>query len=222
MHDNSRLVFERYAARFFRPDLRVLEVGADARPTTLQQALGANAPREWLVAELASAYGGGGGGGGDTNVLTHIHAPGIDFPMPTEYEIPAPDESFDVVVAANVLEHVRKPWVWVRELARVCRADGVLVLVVPVSWPFHPAPVDCWRAYPDGMAALIDEIGFTVEVNTTDSLEPIVSRRWFPNTQYGWGRPQRRWNDVIDRAKAVVGWPTPRAVDTITVARKPA
>jgi hypothetical protein len=26
-------------------------------------------------------------------------------------------------------------------------------------WPFHEYPIDCWRAYPDGMTALYEEGG---------------------------------------------------------------
>jgi len=70
------------------------------------------------------------------------------------YAIPVDSESFEIVVSANVIEHVEELWRWVPALARVCRRGGKVITINPISWGFHEAPVDCWRIYPDGMKAL--------------------------------------------------------------------
>jgi ubiquinone/menaquinone biosynthesis C-methylase UbiE len=57
----------------------------------------------------------------------------------------------------GVLEHVRKPWIWIEELARVCKPRGLVITINPVSWPCRETPVDCWRAYPEGIRALYEE-----------------------------------------------------------------
>jgi hypothetical protein len=85
------------------------------------------------------------------------------------------NNGYDVVFAANVLEHVPEPWLWVRSVVTEHVAPGGhLVLVAPVSWPYHPCPKDCWRVYPDGMRALLEGAGLTVtacELGTADRVE---------------------------------------------------
>ncbi|MDA8292183.1 MAG: class I SAM-dependent methyltransferase [Actinomycetota bacterium] len=49
--------------------------------------------------------------------------------------LPFPDSSFDRVVAAEVLEHVRDDRAAIAELARVLRPGGVLAVSVPRLWP---------------------------------------------------------------------------------------
>ena len=88
-----------------------------------------------------------------------------------EYHFPIEDNTFDVVLSGNVIEHVRKSWQWFRELARVCKPGGLVVTVAPVSWGYHEAPVDCWRIYPEGMRALHDEAGLKTEVAVFESLD---------------------------------------------------
>jgi ubiquinone/menaquinone biosynthesis C-methylase UbiE len=46
-------------------------------------------------------------------------------------QMPFPDEAFDVVVSCETVEHVPNPQLAVRELARVLRPGGTLVLTTP-------------------------------------------------------------------------------------------
>ena len=41
-----------------------------------------------------------------------------------------------------------------KEVARVVKPDGLVITIAPVSWPYHAAPIDCWRVYPAGLNAL--------------------------------------------------------------------
>jgi SAM-dependent methyltransferase len=139
--------------------------------------------------------------------------------MPNENEIPLPDSTFDVVISGQVIEHVRQPWRWMAELTRISRPGGLVITISPVSWPYHEAPIDCWRIYPEGMRAILEQVGLTVELCLWDSLEPRP-RRWYPGKSYDYDRSA--WARRINRVKAVVGWPLPVAFVTITVARKSA
>ena len=200
MHDNSRRMFERYALPLFAAGSRVLEVGPDGVPSTyrrlVQQRLGAAAPAVWDTVDLAAR-------------------PGMTFAARSEYEFPITDGAYDLVLSGQVLEHVRKPWRWLPELARVCRAGGAVVTFSPISWAYHEAPVDCWRAFPEGLRALYEEAGLEVLDSRWETLEP---RGWLP-------RCPRPISDhapgPIYKLARLVGWPLARSYDAVTIGRKP-
>ena len=93
----------------------------------------------------------------------------------TPYEIDCPDESFDVVMHGQVLEHVAKIWHWVRETARVLKIGGKMIVINPVSWGYYATPIDCWRIYPEGMRALFDDAGIRCDFSTFESLSDGVT-----------------------------------------------
>jgi SAM-dependent methyltransferase len=212
MHLNSVLVFREHLLPLFTPGIHVLELGPDGDPSTYRREVAAQVT--WSTADLASevdAHGGrlwGSGSGGE-----------LTYRMKSEYEIEAPAGTFDIVVSGQVIEHVRKPWLWLRELARVCKPGGLVLTVNPVSWPYHEAPIDCWRIYPEGMRALCEDAGLTVELSLFESLEPRPLA-WYPGKSYNAGRGPR--GRALNRAKAMTGYPLTIAFDTVTIARKPA
>ncbi|HLC94538.1 MAG TPA: methyltransferase domain-containing protein [Patescibacteria group bacterium] len=53
--------------------------------------------------------------------------------------------SFDVVISTCVLEHVRDWKTSVSNIKNVCRENGVIIIIVPSQWGFHPYPQDYWR-----------------------------------------------------------------------------
>jgi SAM-dependent methyltransferase len=51
------------------------------------------------------------------------------------------DESFDLVVSSDILEHVRRPYRAFEEIHRVLRSGGWHVFTVPLRWPPRPEGV---------------------------------------------------------------------------------
>lgn len=212
MHQNSRLMFTRHAAPHFQAGATVLEIGPDGNPSTYRRLLGER-EFDWRTADLADVLM---PKDGDFRPLS-----GLTYVMSSEYEIPVADNTFDIVLAGQVIEHVRRIWVWLPELARVTRPGGKVVLISPISWPYHAAPYDCWRIYPDGMRALCDHAGLDVLLSEFESLERPPSR----STYHGVGsdivaaiHPPSR---VRHRIKALVGWPASVSLDLVTVAQVP-
>jgi SAM-dependent methyltransferase len=68
--------------------------------------------------------------------------------------IPVDDASFDIVVCLQVLEHVPDPAAAVRELHRVVRPGGRVLLSTHGVYPFHPNPDDLWRWTHQGLERL--------------------------------------------------------------------
>jgi hypothetical protein len=104
------------------------------------------------------------------------------------------------------------------ELARVTKRGGRVITISPVSWPYHEAPVDCWRIYPAGMETLSRYAGLEVEFSWWGSLESQQSRRTYPGAGSAWDRSLRFL--LRARLKRLVGWPVPVAYDMVTIARK--
>ena len=81
--------------------------------------------------------------------------------------IPADDASFDVVLCAQVLEHVDDPAQGIRELARVTRPGGRVLLSTHGAMVYHPNPVDLWRWTHEGLRRLFEENGDWRSVTVT-------------------------------------------------------
>jgi len=155
MHLNSLLLFKKYAGRYFKPGISVLEVGPNSIPTRYHSAVH-DPTVKWHLLGLETARFG------------HL-----DFRSKDGYNYPLTDNSYDIVLSGQVLEHVRKIWVWIKELARICKKGGYVITINPVSWEYHEAPIDCWRVYPEGMKALYEEANLKVILSVAENLEDV-------------------------------------------------
>jgi SAM-dependent methyltransferase len=73
-----------------------------------------------------------------------------------------PDQSFDVVVSTQVLEHVRSPSTYLEECFRVLRPGGRLLLSTHGTMILHPDPIDLWRWTSDGLRYQVELAGLRV------------------------------------------------------------
>lgn len=90
-------------------------------------------------------------------------------------QVPHP---FDIVISGQCLEHVTKPWVWIKQVDSILRRGGLAWITAPNTWGHHPYPVDCWRVWPDGIKALFDEVGWEcLEAFVTDCDTVGIARK---------------------------------------------
>ena len=212
MHLNSELLFNKYGSAYFKDNMRVLEIGPADIPSPYQKTIN-NPSITWHTLDLYSSY------------------EGITYVSEKEYEYPIETGSYDLIISGQVIEHVKKIWLWLAELKRIVKADGTIIIINPVSWPYHTYPVDCWRIFPDGMKALCEECNLKAILCECESLEathfektatPIV-----PGQSYALQNQKKRiqyvkfWNSVLFYIPLIRKFriPVEVAYDTITIAK---
>jgi SAM-dependent methyltransferase len=94
-----------------------------------------------------------------------VEIPSADIVGPIE-ALPIDDDSFDIVLCTQVLEHADDPAAAVRELHRVTKPGGRVLASTHGVMVFHPNPNDYWRWTHTGLRRLFDLNGewATVEV----------------------------------------------------------
>ena len=76
--------------------------------------------------------------------------------------VPFGTAMFDTVLSTQVLEHVSRPADLLREVHRVLKPGGHLVLTAPQTGPLHEEPHDYFRYTCHGLRSLTDEAGLQV------------------------------------------------------------
>ena len=77
--------------------------------------------------------------------------------------IPVPDDSFDLIVSQETLEHVADPWKVMAEMHRVLKPGGKIYCQLPFVIGYHPGPTDFWRFSKEGIQQLVEQSGFKTE-----------------------------------------------------------
>ena len=70
------------------------------------------------------------------------------------HNLPFKDESFEVVVCSEMLEHADNPQKVISEIKRVLKPRGRVVLTTRFAFPVHDVPNDYWRFTPYGLQKL--------------------------------------------------------------------
>jgi SAM-dependent methyltransferase len=125
--------------------------------------------------------------------------------------IPVPDESFDVILCTEVLEHVPEPIRAIREIARILKPGGKLLLTAPLGSFLHQEPYHFYGGYtPHWYRTFLPEAHLEIE-----SLE---ANRGF----FSWfGQEAMRFSALIDprrtARKGLVAWAGLTAVWLMTL-----
>ncbi len=76
--------------------------------------------------------------------------------------LPFEKESLDSVVAHQVFEHIFHPQLFLKEINRVLKNQGTVMLSVPFVWDEHEQPYDFARYSSFALEALLKEHGFEI------------------------------------------------------------
>ena len=117
--------------------------------------------------------------------------------------LPFPEGTFDTIVSTQVLEHVRQPEIVIREMARVLKPSGILILSAPMTWPLHEEPHDYYRYTLHGLRHLLEEADFEILDEIPRGNNWTTMAQMFLDTQVGkLGRrlPEKIYTSLVSLA----------------------
>lgn len=223
MHLNSELLFQKYAIPFFKDNMKVLEIGPSSFPSPYEKLVN-NKTIQWETIDFSSS------GYVDSSAISNL-----TYELKSLYDFPFGDNTYDLIISGQVLEHVEKIWTWMKELKRITKQNGYIITINPISWPYHEAPLDCWRVYPSGMKALANEVDLEVCEALFASLEGDEILQRYPNAILIPGKSYKyfnspkkldwiiRWNKLVSKMpkfKHYLQIPIEVAYDNISVLSK--
>jgi SAM-dependent methyltransferase len=74
--------------------------------------------------------------------------------------LPFENQTFDTVICTEVIEHLPCPWEAIREMKRVLKPSGYLILTAPFIHWHHESPNDHFRFTYYGLLGLVSQVGF--------------------------------------------------------------
>jgi SAM-dependent methyltransferase len=89
-------------------------------------------------------------------------------------DMPIEDESYDLVLCTQVLEHCNHPDRIVNECHRVLKKGGTFIVTVPSIYSVHGYPADKGRFMPDGLRHLLPEFSKVEILGELDFAESLA------------------------------------------------
>src|SRR5438093_11279486 len=120
---------------------RVLEIGSADRNGSLRPIIESYHPREYVGIDVEPG-------------------PGVDWVAEAGQVADVfGEDSFDLVVSTETLEHIRDWRGAVSNIKRVCRRGGVVLLTTrSIGFPYHAYPYDFWRFEPEDVRAIFSDM----------------------------------------------------------------
>lgn len=110
-----------------------------------------------------------------------VSGAGVDV-VADAHMLPFSDETFDIVLCSEVLEHLHTPALAISEMRRVLRRGGLLLLTTRFIFPIHDAPHDYYRFTKYGLFHILSNweiIEFQEEANTVETIAILLQRIGF-------------------------------------------
>ena len=93
--------------------------------------------------------------------------------------LPFEDNSFDAILTSEVFEHVFNLEDIVKELNRVLKPEGKILITCPFVWNEHEVPIDFGRYTSFGMKALLERNNFEVlAVDKSSTYIETITQMW--------------------------------------------
>lgn len=86
----------------------------------------------------------------------------------TKHNSTIPDATYDCVVCMEVIEHTVNPFDTIKEIRRILRHEGFLLISAPLNWRIHGPSPDCWRITEHGWNALLRDFDI-IEIDILES-----------------------------------------------------
>lgn len=78
------------------------------------------------------------------------------------------DNEFDYVICTEVLEHTLRPWDAVKEIHRITKQFGTVLVTTPLNFRIHGPSPDCYRFTDRGLRELFKEFDI-IELSEVES-----------------------------------------------------
>lgn len=223
MHLNSKLLFNKYATPYFKNGIKILEIGPSGSPSVYQKEIN-NPTIEWHTLDFV-----------DTSFIGNA-VNNLTYSITSPYSFPIADNVYDIVLSGQVIEHVQDIFSWLKEIRRIVKNGGVIITINPVSWPYHEAPIDCWRIYPSAIEVLAEKTELNIKLLLFESLEVEYIKKldanstFIPGKSYNYTfseatlKKRIRWNKFIRKIPSIgkdLIFPIEVAFDTISILAKP-
>jgi len=88
--------------------------------------------------------------------------PQADIHISSDGQVPLPDNSIDIILSTQVLEHVISPERYLSECHRLLKVGGFIILSTHGYWYYHPVPTDFWRWTGSGLRKILKDAGFQI------------------------------------------------------------
>ena len=83
-----------------------------------------------------------------------------DISIKENQSLPLKNNSAEVVLSTQVLEHVNNLPLYLSEASRILKKNGFLLLSTHGIWPYHPSPFDYYRFTSIGLRKEVEKYGF--------------------------------------------------------------
>ena len=131
--------------------------------------------------------------------------------------IPLPNESYDVVILGEILEHVLEPKTVLREAKRLLRQGGKMLVTVPFMFPIHADPYDFARYTDYFWRKTAEGLGLNIEIErqgTIFAVWALMVQHFFLSKGVSWHPIQNpfvkflMWLDSRTTNKTLTAWTT--------------
>jgi len=136
--------------------------------------------------------------------------PGVDIIL-NLHDINLPAETVGTALCLETLEHVEYPHKALKELHRVLKPDGMVLITSTMFFPIHDFPHDYWRFTPEAFRSLLKPF--------SDSFVGFAGDKLFPHTLIGIGFKGKTPNTDLLKQK-YEAWAYPQSPENFKFLRK--